>query len=112
MKIKSSHARKENQLTLNVIIKDRLKVPVMETHSVRVAAVYCLPYMVAQSPLTLFRQNCDKRLWVSCLSICPHATTWIPIDVFSLQLMFEYFSKICPENSSSIEPNMNNEYFI
>jgi hypothetical protein len=32
VKIKPSHARKENQLTINVTIKNRLKNPVMKTH--------------------------------------------------------------------------------
>ena len=76
----------------------------METHSVSVAAVCCLQYRVAQSPLTLFRQNCEKRLWVSCPSIRPHATTWIPMDVFLLHLIFEYFSKFCPEIQVRLNP--------
>ena len=35
-----------------------------------------------------------------CLSACLHGTTWLPMNRFSLNLLFEDFSKICPENSS------------
>jgi hypothetical protein len=35
-----------------------------------------------------------------CLSVCPHGTTLLPLDGSSWNLIFEYFSKICRENSS------------
>ena len=38
-------------------------------------------------------------------SVRPHGTTRLPLDGFSLNLTFEYFSKICPENSESIKKN-------
>jgi len=38
-----------------------------------------------------------------CPFICPHGKTWRLPDGFSLNLMFVYFSKICPENSSLIK---------
>jgi hypothetical protein len=38
-----------------------------------------------------------------CLSVCPQETTRIPLNGFSLNLIFEDFSKICPENSSFIK---------
>jgi len=28
-------------------------------------------------------------------SVCPQGTTQLPLDVFSLNLIFQYFSKIC-----------------
>jgi len=37
------------------------------------------------------------------MSACPHRTTWLPLDGFSLNFMVEDFSKICPENSSLIK---------
>ena len=53
-------------------------------------------------------QCCEKRLWaVSYMSIRPHETTRLPLDGFSWNLFFEYFSKICRENSSFI--NMGQE---
>ena len=36
-------------------------------------------------------------------SICPRGTTWLPIDGFSLNFIYEYFSNICRENSSFIK---------
>jgi hypothetical protein len=60
-------------------------------------------------------QNFEKRLLLSeCLSLCPfirltvclsppHGTTWLPPDGCSRNLIFEYFSKICLENSSCIK---------
>ena len=39
-------------------------------------------------------QNCEKRLLASsCLSVFPHETTRLPLDGFSWNLVFEYFSK-------------------
>jgi hypothetical protein len=50
-------------------------------------------------------QNCDKQLFASlCLSIRPPARphgTWLPLNGFSLNLMFYYFSNFCLEKSSS-----------
>jgi hypothetical protein len=34
------------------------------------------------------------------LSFRPHGATQLPLDGFSCNLMFEYFSKLCRENSS------------
>jgi hypothetical protein len=39
-------------------------------------------------------QNCERRLLASSgLSVGPHATTWLPLDGFQLNLVFEYLSK-------------------
>jgi len=49
-------------------------------------------------------QKCEERLLdSSCLSIRPHGTTPIPLEGFLRNLIFEYFSKNCLENSTSIE---------
>ena len=39
----------------------------------------------------------------ACPSVRPHGTTRPPLDGFSLNLIFEYSSKICRENSSYIK---------
>ena len=39
----------------------------------------------------------------SCLSARPHGTTGLPLDGFSWNFIFEYFSKFCWENSSFIK---------
>ena len=36
------------------------------------------------------------------LTVRPHTTTWLPLNGFSWNLEFEYFSKICRENSCFI----------
>ena len=38
----------------------------------------------------------DHQLPRVCLSVCPHGTTRLPLDGFSLCMIFGYFSKICP----------------
>ena len=44
-------------------------------------------------------QNSEQRLLASsCLSVCPSGTTRLQQEEFSLNLIFEYFSKICREN--------------
>jgi hypothetical protein len=44
---------------------------------------------------------CEKRLLASsCLSVRPRGKTWLPLDGFSWNLIFQCFSKICWENSS------------
>jgi len=37
-----------------------------------------------------------------CQSVCPHKTIRFPVNGFSWNLIFEYFSKICRESSSFI----------
>ena len=37
------------------------------------------------------------------LSVHPHRTTGLPLDEFSWNVIIEYFSKICQENSSFIK---------
>ena len=61
-------------------------------------------------PLGLFNYFCEKRplslLGLSAhLSVRPHRihVTRLPLDGFSWNLIFEYFSKICLENSSLIK---------
>jgi hypothetical protein len=39
---------------------------------------------------------------VVCISVCPPATTRRPVNKFSWNLISEYFSKICRENSSFV----------
>jgi hypothetical protein len=38
-----------------------------------------------------------------CTAVCPHGTNRLPLDVFSWNLIFEDFSKICPEKYSFIK---------
>jgi len=46
-------------------------------------------------------QKYEKRLSASsCLSVCPHGTTRLPLGGYSWWLISEDFSKICPENTS------------
>jgi hypothetical protein len=54
--------------------------------------------------------ECGKRLSdLSCLSaslsvsVRLHGATRLPLDGFSLNLIFEYYSKICLENSSFVK---------
>ena len=60
-----------------------------------------------QSPWKHFRrvsQNNEMRPLVSsCLSVSPHGTTRLPMDDVSWNSVFEYFSKICSENSSLVK---------
>jgi hypothetical protein len=59
---------------------------------------------VCYSPfLGAFAKLRKKRLLISCLSVRPHGTTPLPLDGFSWNLIFEDFSKICPEDSNSIK---------
>jgi len=40
------------------------------------------------------------------MSVRPHGKTRIPLDRFSLNLVVQDFSKICPANSSFIKKDM------
>jgi hypothetical protein len=44
------------------------------------------------------------------MSVCPHATTPLPLVGLERNLKFEDFSKICPENSVSLKSDKNNRY--
>jgi len=50
-------------------------------------------------------QNWKKKrlLAASCMSVCPHGTIRLPLDGLSSNLIFQYFSKICRENSRFIK---------
>jgi hypothetical protein len=37
------------------------------------------------------------------MSVCQRGKTPLPMEEFSLKMVFEYFSKICEEYSSSIK---------
>jgi len=68
---------------------------------------------VCLSVFEIFRKIAKSDCWLRhiCLSVrppvltplCPHGITWFPLDGFSWIMMFENFSKICPENLSSIK---------
>jgi hypothetical protein len=45
------------------------------------------------------------------ISVSQYGTTRFPLHGFYYNFMFEYFSKICRENSSFISIYKNNEYF-
>ena len=45
------------------------------------------------------RKICEKLVLASlCLSVRPHVTVRFPLDVFPLDSVSEYFSKICLES--------------
>ena len=54
--------------------------------------------------LGAFAKYAKTDYWLRhvCSSVCPHGTTRLPLDGFSLNLIFEYFSKMCQEISSII----------
>jgi hypothetical protein len=54
----------------------------------------------------------DYSLGHVCPSVLPHGTTRLPLDVFSLNSVFEYCSKICREIQVSLKSGKNNGYFI
>jgi hypothetical protein len=59
-----------------------------------------------QGPTVCLRarsQNCEKRLVSFVMSVRPHGTTRLPVDRFSWNLIFEYFSKIWRENSGFLK---------
>jgi hypothetical protein len=61
-------------------------------------------------------QNYERRLLASsglfvCLSVPMHGTTRLLLDGFSWNLIFEYFSKICRENSNFIKTDQNKGHF-
>jgi hypothetical protein len=70
----------------------------------RLAACPCSHTATARNPIIICNnvcvyflvgsKNCEERLLASscCLSVRPHGTTRLPLDGFSLNLIFEYFS--------------------
>jgi len=68
------------------------------------------PYWEANRPLAFlgaFAKLRKRLLASSCLFVCPsvrpHGSARLPLDGFSWNLIFEYFSKICRENSRFIK---------
>jgi hypothetical protein len=46
-----------------------------------------------------------------CPSVHPRGTTRLPMSGFSPNFIFQYFSKICQENSSLLKYDKNKWYF-
>jgi hypothetical protein len=59
--------------------------------------------------VTVFAKLGIPLLASLCLSVCPRGTTRLPLGRFSWNLIFEYFSKICRENSSIIRNGQEKE---
>ena len=86
-------------------------VPVLTYFSnIRMKSIFILTGLVLF--LQASSQNCKNQLLpLSFLSVFlsardslyAHGTTRLPLDGFSWKLIFEDFSKICPENSSFIK---------
>jgi len=66
-------------------------------HSLTEITVYFL------GALAKLRKGTISFVTPVCLSVRPHRTTWLPLYGFSWNLVFEYFSKICRENSRVIK---------
>ena len=63
-----------------------------DVFTVRRELVYRHVHKIAKSDYQLRR-----------VSVRPHGATRLPLDGFSWNVVFEYFAKICPENSSFIK---------
>jgi hypothetical protein len=57
-------------------------------------------------------KNCEKRqLASSCLSVCPHGTTRLPLDGFSKELPSEHFFRKSVQKIQASSKSDNNWYF-
>jgi len=45
------------------------------------------------------------------MPVCPHRTSRLPLDGFSWNLIFEYFTKICRKNQFLLKSDKNNGHF-
>jgi hypothetical protein len=50
----------------------------------------------------------SSRLSTVCPYVLPHGTTWLPLDEFLWNLVFEYFSKICSKIQVTLTSEKNN----
>jgi hypothetical protein len=62
----------------------------------------CVPCEVHHGLMDQFLDTFAKlrKATVSFMFVRPHGTTWLPLDGFSWNLIYEDFMKICRENSS------------
>jgi len=64
--------------------------------------IYC-----NMSLFSAFAKLQKRRATSSCLFLCPsvcsHGTTRLPLEEFSRNFIFDYFSKICPKSSNFIK---------
>ena len=62
-------------------------------------------YWALEGPFYTRSQNFEKRLFFVFVypSVCPNGKAELPLDGFSFSLIFDYFWKICRENSGSIK---------
>jgi hypothetical protein len=69
---------------------------------------FVFAYLMVPSVDILVFRRCRKIAKNCCLlhvrpSFCSHGTTWLPLDGFSWNFIFEYFSKIYQENSGFVK---------
>jgi len=98
---------------LCILHKERVAVVITLTgfKIFRMAAVCNRLHKVTKSDYQLL-----LSIYLLCLSVCtpspPHGTTVLPLHGFSSNLIFEYFSKTCHENSSSINHLTPNGHYM
>jgi hypothetical protein len=70
-------------------------------------------YVSRVSVFRCLRRITKSDYWIRhvCLSTRPHGTTRLPLDVFSWNCIFEYFSKICRKIQVSLKRETHNGYF-
>jgi len=73
----------------------------------RVLLTPCITLTKSRETL-LFRSHCeiakrDNKLHRICRSVSPNRTTRLPQGGFFMKCYYEYFSKICRENSSCVK---------
>jgi len=89
----------------------------LRTRSALQSVIRRFTYENLPSVYLALSQNCEKRLLASSVRLFarllnrPHGITRLPLKGFSWNFTFEYFSKICRENSIITKYNKKNGYF-
>ena len=75
------------------------------------SAVWCFYRFGRRYIFRCVRKIAKSDYWLRhvCMSVCAQGATRLPLDVFSLNFIFDCFSKICPENSSFIKIRQEKE---
>jgi len=68
--------------------------------------------VIRRIPVIFYRlsENCEKRLLLPSRLSIRLGTNRLPLDGFSCNLISEHFSKICRENSSSLNSDNNTRF--
>ena len=98
----------QNLLCFRLLVSENMKIKIWKSNVLRVVHGTKTRFLGAFAKL---RKATISFVMSVRTFVRQHGTIRLPLGGFSLNLIFEDFSKICRENSSFVKSDKNNVYF-